>query len=58
MEKFPFRINGTDTGFQSVTENDKGIMIEQLRYGVQIVPVILVKSILHFHIVVLQLDKQ
>ena len=58
VEELPFRINGTHTCLQSVTEHDKGIVIEQLGDGIEIVAIVLVEGIHHLHIVVLQFHKQ
>ena len=58
VEELPLRVYGTHTCLQSVAEHDEGIMVEQLRNRIEIVTIILIEGIHHFHVVVLQFHKQ
>ena len=58
MEELPLRVDGAHTRLQSVAEHDKGIVVEQLGYGVEIVAIVLVEGINYLHVVVLQFHEE
>ena len=58
VEKLPLRVDGAHPRLQAVAEHDEGIVVEQLRDGVEIVAVVHVEGIHHFHIVVFQLHEK
>ena len=45
-------------GFQSIGQHKKGIVIEQLRNGIEVIPIVVYVGVLHIHGGLFQLDKQ
>ena len=58
MEELILAAQGPHLGLHAVGENQKGVVIEQMRNGVQIVGVVVGIGILHVHRVLLQFDEQ
>ena len=58
MEKFILAAQSADLRLHSIGEHQKGIVMEQERYGVQIIGVIIRIGIFHVHIVAFQFNEQ
>ena len=58
VEKLVLAAKRTHLGFQSIGQHEKGIVIEQLRNGIEVIPIIVYVGVLHIHGRLFQLDKQ
>ena len=58
MEELILAAQRTDLGFRSVGEDQKSVVVKQMRNGILIVGVIVGVGILHVHRVLLQFDEQ
>ena len=58
VEKLIFAAQGTHLGLHAVGEDEKGVVVEQVRNGILIVGVIVGIGILHVHCVLFQLYEQ
>ena len=58
VEKLVLAAKRTHLGFQSIGQHKKGIVIEQLRNGIEVIPIIVYVGVLHIHGGLFQLDKQ
>ena len=58
MEELPFRVDSTHTCFQTVAEHNEGVVVEQLRDGVEIVAIVHVEGVDHFHVMVFQFHEK
>ena len=54
----PFAGDGTEPGLRAVAEQDHGVVVEQVRNGVPVVGVVLLKRGLKIAVDILALDKQ
>ena len=53
MEELPLGVDSAHAGLQPVTEHDEGVVIEQLRDGIQVVAVVFVEGVLDRHVMIL-----
>ena len=58
MEKLVLAAKRTHLGFQSIGQHEKGIIVEQLRNSIEVIPIIVYVGVLHIHGGLFQLDEQ
>ena len=58
VEKLVLAAKRTHLGFQSIGQHEKGIIVEQLRNGIEVIPIVVYVGVLHIHGGLFQLDKQ
>ena len=58
VEKLVLAAKRTHLGFQSIGQHKKGIVMEQLRNGIEVIPIIVYVGVLHIHGGLFQLDEQ
>ena len=58
MEKLVLAAKRAHLGFQSIGQHKKGIVIEQLRNGIEVIPIVVYVGVLHIHGGLFQLDEQ
>ena len=58
VEKLVLAAKRTHLGFQSIGQHKKGIIVEQLRNGIKVIPIIIYVGVLHIHGGLFQLDEQ
>ena len=58
MEEFILAAQGAHLGLQAVGEHQEGVVVEQMRDGVQIIGIVVGVGVLHVHVAALQLDEQ
>ena len=58
VEKLVLAAKCTHLGFQSIGQHEKGIIVEQLRNSIEVIPIVVYVGVLHIHGGLFQLDKQ
>ena len=58
VEKLVLAAKRAHLGFQSIGQHKKGIIVEQLRNGIKVIPIIVYVGVLHIHGGLFQLDEQ
>ena len=58
VEELILAAQGAHLGLQAVGEHQEGVVVEQVRNGVQVIGIVVGVGVLHIHIAALQLDEQ
>lgn len=57
MKELPLSTHRTHTAFHAIAKHDHGIVVEQMRYGVKVVAIVVGISILYVLVMILQFDE-